>query len=61
MKLRGDDAASLQKIAMTYINTHGKDLHGEPLGKYYVHGLGHHVGLKCTIRAASMWHWKQGW
>ena len=25
--------------------THGKDLHGEPLGKYFIHGLGHHVGL----------------
>jgi Xaa-Pro aminopeptidase len=46
MKLRGDDVASLQKIAMNYINTHGKDLHGEPLGKYYVHGLGHYVGLE---------------
>ena len=25
---------SLYKIAYDYINTHGKDLHGEPLGKY---------------------------
>ena len=24
---------------------HGKDLHGDPLGKYFTHGLGHHVGL----------------
>jgi Xaa-Pro aminopeptidase len=39
----GDD--SLFKIAYDYINTHGKDLHGEPLGKYFIHGLGHHVGL----------------
>ena len=31
---------------MGYINARGKDLHGEPLGKYYVHGLGHHVGLE---------------
>ena len=36
---------SLHKIAFDYINTHGKDLHGEPLGKYFTHGLGHHVGL----------------
>jgi Xaa-Pro aminopeptidase len=36
---------SLYKIAFDYINTHGKDLHGEPLGKYFTHGLGHHVGL----------------
>ncbi len=31
--------------AYNYINTHGKDLHGEPLGKYFIHGLGHYVGL----------------
>jgi Xaa-Pro aminopeptidase len=43
MKMRGD--GSLQQIAFDYINTHGKDLHGEPLGKYFTHGLSHHVGL----------------
>src|SRR5258708_14745341 len=36
---------SLYKIAYDYIDTHGKDLHGAPLGKYFVHGLSHHVGL----------------
>jgi len=36
---------SLQDIAFTYINTHGKDLHGKPLGQYFIHGLGHSVGL----------------
>jgi Xaa-Pro aminopeptidase len=36
---------SLYKIAYEYIDTHGKDLHGEPLGKYFTHGLSHHVGL----------------
>ena len=36
---------TLDKIAYDYINTHGKDLHGEPLGKYFVHGLGHSVGI----------------
>ena len=35
----------LTKIARDYMNAHGKDLHGAPLGKYFVHGLGHHVGL----------------
>ncbi len=45
MKLRGE-GRSLQQIALDYINTHGKDLHGEPLGKYFNHGLGHHVGLE---------------
>ena len=39
------DPDSLYKAAFDYINTHGKDLHGEPLGKYFIHGLGHHVGL----------------
>jgi Xaa-Pro aminopeptidase len=27
------------------IDTHGKDLHGQPLGQYVTHGLSHHVGL----------------
>jgi Xaa-Pro aminopeptidase len=39
------DPNSLYQIAFDYINTHGKDLHGEPLGKYFNHGLGHYVGL----------------
>jgi Xaa-Pro aminopeptidase len=36
---------SLYKVAYDYINTHGKDMRGEPLGKYFTHGLSHHVGL----------------
>jgi Xaa-Pro aminopeptidase len=40
-----DSAASLQKIAMDYIDSHGKDLEGHSLGRYYIHGLSHHVGL----------------
>jgi Xaa-Pro aminopeptidase len=36
---------SIYTIAFDYINTHGKDLHGEPLGKYFTHGLSHHLGL----------------
>ena len=36
---------TLYKVAYEYINSHGKDLHGERLGKYFTHGLGHHVGL----------------
>lgn len=43
---RGDDVHdTLDKVAYDYINAHGKDLHGEPLGKYFVHGLGHSVGI----------------
>jgi Xaa-Pro aminopeptidase len=36
---------SLMKISADYINTHGKDLSGQPLGKYYIHGISHHLGL----------------
>jgi Xaa-Pro aminopeptidase len=43
--MTGMAADSLFKVAYDYINSHGKDLHGQPLGQYFVHGLGHHVGL----------------
>jgi Xaa-Pro aminopeptidase len=36
---------SVYKIAYNYINSHGKDLHGNALGSYFIHGLGHHIGL----------------
>ena len=39
------DPNSLFKVAYDYISTHGKDLHGDSLGKYFIHGLGHYVGL----------------
>jgi Xaa-Pro aminopeptidase len=39
------DPNSLDTAAYNYINTHGKDLHGDPLGKYWLHGLGHMVGI----------------
>jgi Xaa-Pro aminopeptidase len=35
----------LHKIAYDFINSHGKDLHGNALGQYFIHGLGHHIGL----------------
>jgi Xaa-Pro aminopeptidase len=37
---------SLTKIAKDYMDAHGKDLHGEPLGKYFIHSIGHQVGLQ---------------
>jgi len=37
---------SLTKIARDYIDTHGKDSHGDPLGKYFSHDIGHQVGLE---------------
>jgi Xaa-Pro aminopeptidase len=36
---------SLFRVAYEYINSHGKDLHGQPLGQYFIHGLSHFVGL----------------
>ena len=32
-------------VAYDYINSHGKDSHGQPLGPYFIHGLSHMVGL----------------
>jgi len=38
-------AKGLHEIAYDYINSHGKDLKGQRLGQYFIHGLSHHVGL----------------
>lgn len=38
-------ADSLDTIAWNYMNEHGKDLHGAGLGKYFIHGIGHLVGI----------------
>jgi Xaa-Pro aminopeptidase len=35
----------LYEIAYDYINSHGKDLHGQRLGQYFIHGLSHPIGL----------------
>ena len=39
------DPDSLDNAAFNYINTHGKSLDGKPLGQYWLHGLGHMVGI----------------
>jgi Xaa-Pro aminopeptidase len=39
------DPNSLDTVAWNYIHTHGKGLHGEPLSDYWIHGLGHMVGI----------------
>ncbi len=44
-RLAGPDN-SLTKVAKDYFAAHGKDLHGQPLDKYFTHGIGHHVGLE---------------
>jgi len=36
---------SLYRIAYDYIESHGKDKHGHSLGRYFIHGLGHNIGL----------------
>lgn len=45
MHLCQKGSKSLHKISYDYINSHGKDLHGKSLGQYYIHGLGHNIGL----------------
>jgi Xaa-Pro aminopeptidase len=37
---------SLQEVALAYLNSHGHDQHGRPLGKYFTHGISHHIGLE---------------
>src|SRR5271166_1646160 len=44
--LTGRGSDSLFKIAYDYINSHGKDLHGQLLGQYFIHGVSHYVGLE---------------
>jgi Xaa-Pro aminopeptidase len=43
--LQHETPNTLYKVAYDYINSHGKDLHGKPLGEYFIHGLGHYIGL----------------
>jgi Xaa-Pro aminopeptidase len=44
--LVGDSGDSLYKIAKDYMHSRGKDLHDQPLDQYFIHGLGHYIGLK---------------
>jgi Xaa-Pro aminopeptidase len=43
--LFGDSEASLTKVAKDYIKAHGKDQHGQTLDQYFIHGVGHYLGL----------------
>jgi len=45
MDLCQKGSKSVFKISYDYINSHGKDLHGKSLGQYFIHGLGHDIGL----------------
>jgi Xaa-Pro aminopeptidase len=51
---------SVYKIAYDYINTHGKDRKGEPLGKYFTHGISHHIGLEVHDAADNTAPLKEG-
>jgi Xaa-Pro aminopeptidase len=44
--LAGNGPDSLVKIVRDYFNSHGADKQGKPLGQYFIHGLGHGVGLE---------------
>jgi Xaa-Pro aminopeptidase len=46
MTLARSGPNSLHLIAVEYFNQHGKGPNGEALGKYFTHGIGHHVGLE---------------
>ena len=36
---------SLYQVANEYLDSHGEDREGNSLGRYFTHGIGHHVGL----------------
>jgi Xaa-Pro aminopeptidase len=46
MTIGGGPSHSLQDVALAYLNSHGRDLHGRPLGRYFTHGISHHIGLE---------------
>jgi Xaa-Pro aminopeptidase len=41
-----DAPDSLTRIATDYLDAHGKDAQGNPLGRYLTHLVGHHAGLE---------------
>ena len=53
MRLGRQGPDSLYQIALDYLNREGKRRTGKPLGEYFIHGLGHHVGLSVHDPATS--------
>jgi len=45
MTLNRNGPNSLYQIAYDYIDSHGADSEGHSLGRYFTHGIGHHIGL----------------
>ncbi len=37
---------SMFKPAFDYIDSHGKDREGNSLGRYFIHGISHHIGME---------------
>ena len=46
------DPDGLDLVAYNYVNTHGKSLDGQPLGKYWIHPLSHMVGIDVLAHVA---------
>ena len=46
VNLRRGEPGSLTDLARDYFDRQGKERYGSPLGKYFTHGIGHHVGLQ---------------
>ncbi|HWQ03508.1 MAG TPA: Xaa-Pro peptidase family protein [Candidatus Nitrosotenuis sp.] len=44
-QMSGQGSDTLTRIAQGVINSRGKDKQGNSLGRYFIHGLGHQVGL----------------
>lgn len=60
MTLGGRGEKSLTEIVRAYFDSHGKDRDGQPLGRYFIHGLGHHVGLEVHDPGDSSWPLEPG-
>ena len=46
MTLSGEGPASLTRIAKNYFDAEGQRVLGEKMSSFFIHGLGHHVGLE---------------
>jgi Xaa-Pro aminopeptidase len=45
-RLNGGDSQSLAQLVRDFFDREGKRRLGEPMAKYFTHGVGHHVGLE---------------